>query len=182
MPNKYNPWRIEGASKILEKFIVQLEYTSKALMDYPYEGDMGRSIIMRDIGDDFAKFFIALGRIREELGLYELNDDKINQFLESNPGLVGGAAQTILKRSQIEGDAYRHIQAIMINPDGSYVSRDEFVKRLTENQSIPENVKKEILTHSDPANNTGYADELADMAIKQAKETIRLCRDVGYRR
>ncbi len=35
MPNKYNPWRMEGANKILEKFIVQLEYTSKALMDYP---------------------------------------------------------------------------------------------------------------------------------------------------
>jgi adenylosuccinate lyase len=182
MPNKYNPWRIEGANKVLEKFIVQLEYTSKALMDYPYEGDMGRSIIMRDIGDDFAKFFIALGRIREELELYELNEDKINQFLDSNPGLVGGAAQTILKRSQVEGDAYRHIQAIMINPDGSYVSREEFIKRLMENQSIPEEVKKEILTYSDPINNVGYADELADMAIKQAEETIRLCKGAGYRR
>ena len=182
MPNKYNPWRIEGANKVLEKFIVQLEYTSKALMDYPYEGDMGRSIIMRDIGDDFAKFFIALGRIREELELYELNEDKINQFLDSNPGLVGGAAQTILKRSQVEGDAYRHIQTIMINPDGSYVSREEFIKRLMENQSIPEEVKKEILTYSDPINNVGYADELADMAIKQAEETIRLCKGAGYRR
>ncbi|HGJ64125.1 TPA: hypothetical protein ENS27_01905, partial [bacterium] len=104
MPNKYNPWRIEGANKILEKFIVQIEYTSKALMDYPYEGDMGRSILMRDIGDDFAKFFIALGRIREELALYEPNDDKIEKFLKDNPGLVGGVAQTILKRSQTEGD------------------------------------------------------------------------------
>ena len=181
MPNKYNPWRIEGANKIMEKFIVQLEYTSKALMDYPYEGDMGRSIIMRDIGDDFAKFFIALGRIREELELYEINEEKIHQFLDCNPGLVGGAAQTILKRSQVEGDAYRHIQAIMINPDGSYVSRDEFVKRLTENQSIPEELKNEILTCSDPANNIGYADELAEIAIKQAEETIRLCQDAGYR-
>jgi len=182
MPNKYNPWRIEGANKILEKFIVQLEYTSKALMDYPYEGDMGRSILMRDIGDDFAKFFIALGRIKEELDLYEINEDKINQFLESNPGLVGGAAQTILKRSQVEGDAYRHIQAIMINPDGSYVSREEFERRLSENQSIPEELKKEILAYSDPANNIGYADELANMTIKQAEETIRLCEGVGYKR
>jgi len=173
MPNKYNPWRIEGASRILEKFIVQLEFTSKALMDYPYEGDMGRSIIMRDIGDDFAKFFIALGRIREELGLYELNENRINQFLEENPGLVGGAAQTILKRSQVEGDAYRHIQAIMINSDGSYVSRDEFVERLAENKSIPEEVKKEILACSDPANNIGYADGLASEAIARAEDTIQ---------
>jgi adenylosuccinate lyase len=180
MPNKYNPWRMEGANKILEKFIVQIEYTSKALMDYPYEGDMGRSIIMRDVGDDFAKFFIALGRIREELELYELNEDKINQFLESNPGLVGGASQTIMKRSQVEGDAYRHVQSIMINPDGSYVSREEFVKRLEENENIPDDVKMEILKHSDPINNTGYADELAMMTIRKAEETICLCRMLGY--
>ncbi|MGB9594858.1 MAG: lyase family protein, partial [Candidatus Poribacteria bacterium] len=181
MPNKYNPWRIEGAKKILEKFIVQLEYTSRALIDYPYEGDMGRSIIMRDIGDDFAKLFIALGRIREELELYELNEDKINQFLENNPGLVGGSAQTILKRFQIEGDAYRHIQAIMINPDGSYVSKEEFIKRLGQSANIPNNIKKEILEYSDPKNNIGYADELAKMAIKKAQETIGICKNVGYK-
>ncbi|HGE70455.1 TPA: hypothetical protein ENX78_06450 [Candidatus Poribacteria bacterium] len=181
MPNKYNPWRIEGAKKILEKFIVQLEYTSKALIDYPYEGDMGRSIIMRDIGDDFAKFFIALGRIREELDLYELNEDKINQFLKNNPGLVGGSAQTIMKRYQVEGDAYRHIQAIMINPDGSYVSKEEFLKRLRQDENIPEEAKKEILKYSDPINNIGYADELAVTAIKKAQETIRICSDVGYK-
>ncbi len=181
MPNKYNPWRIEGAKKFLEKFIIQLEYTSRALIDYPYEGDMGRSIIMRDIGDDFAKFFIALGRIREELDLYELNEEKIDQFLENNPGLVGGVAQTIMKRCQIEGDAYRHIQAIMINPDGSYVSREEFTKRLKQNENIPDNVKKEILELSDPKKNIGYADELAEMTIKKVQETMRICKDVGYK-
>lgn len=172
MPNKYNPWRVEGANKVLEKFIVQLEYTSKALMDYPYEGDMGRSILMRDIGDDFAKFFIALDRIREELALYEPNEEKIDRFLKENPGLVGGAAQTILKRSCIEGDAYRQIQQIMINPDGSYVSQEEFMKRMSENKEIPEDVKKEILNIADPKNNIGYADELATQAIERAEETI----------
>jgi adenylosuccinate lyase len=181
MPNKYNPWRIEGANKILEKFIVQLEYTSKALMDYPYEGDMGRSILMRDIGDDFAKFFIAIGRIKEELGLYEPNEEKIERFLNENPGLVGGSAQTILKRSRIKGDAYRQIQQIMINPDGSYVSQEEFIKRMAEDNSIPEDVKKEILNCANPQNNVGYADELATQAMKRAEETISLCRDMGYK-
>jgi hypothetical protein len=109
-----------------------------------------------------------------------LNEDKINQFLESNPGLVGGAAQTIMKRSQVEGDAYRHVQAIMINPDGSYVSREEFVKRLEENENIPDDVKMEILKYSDPINNVGYADELAMMTILKAEETICLCRRLGY--
>jgi adenylosuccinate lyase len=150
-------------------------------MDYPYEGDMGRSILMRDIGDDFAKFFIALGRIREELVLYEPNDDKIEKFLKDNPGLVGGVAQTILKRSQTEGDAYRQIQQIMINPDGSYVSQNEFMQRMNDNKNIPDEVKKEILNVAEPKNNVGYANELADQAIAMAEETIRLCRDIGYK-
>jgi len=181
MPNKYNPWRMEGASKILEKFIVQLEYTSKALMDYPYEGDMGRSIIMRDIGDDFAKFFIALGRIKAELELYEVNEDKIAGFLQNNPGLVGGAAQTILKRSRVPGDAYGHIQKVMINPDGSYVSRDEFRERMRDMMRegvIPAEVGEEILHRADPENNTGYATTLAESAISDAKATIQKIREV----
>ncbi|MBD3181125.1 hypothetical protein GF312_02465, partial [Candidatus Poribacteria bacterium] len=173
MPNKYNPWRMEGAGKILEKFIVQLEYTSKALIDYPYEGDMGRSIVMRDIGDDFAKFFIAIGRIKEELRLYEVNKEKIEKFLHENPGLVGGAAQTILKRSQIPGDAYRHIQEIMINPDGSYVTSSKFAEKLREkikSGDIPDEVGNEILEKANVQNNTGYADELADTAMETAME------------
>ncbi len=181
MPNKYNPWRIEGANKILEKFVVQIEYTAKALMDYPYEGDMGRSILMRDMGDDFAKFFIAIGRIKEELALYEPNEEKIERFLNENPGLVGGAAQTILKRSRIKGDAYRQIQQIMINPDGSYVSQEEFTTRMNENKGIPEKVKEEILNVADPKNNVGYADYLADQTMTQAVETIQLCRDMDYK-
>ena len=182
MPNKYNPWRIEGASKILEKSIVQLEYTAKALMDYPYEGDMGRSIIMRDIGDDFAKFFIALGRIREELQLYEVNEEKIDRFLQDNPGLVGGAAQTILKRARVPGDAYRLIQQIMINPDGSYVSQADFVERMrqkiAQGEIMPPEAGEEILSRANPENNTGYARELTQSAIAQAEETIQSLRKV----
>lgn len=176
MPNKYNPWRMEGANKILEKFIVQLEYTSKALMDYPYEGDMGRSIIMRDIGDDFAKFFIAIGRIKEELQLYELNEDKINSFLNENPGLLGGAAQTILKRCRAEGDAYRQIQEIMINEDGSYVTHDEFITKMAKNKTIPQEIKDEIMLLK-PENNIGYANELMKIAIEDAQETIKILQE-----
>lgn len=177
MPNKYNPWRIEGASKILEKFVIQLEYTSKALMEYPYEGDMGRSIIMRDIGDDFAKFFIAMGRIREELQLYEVNEEKVSEFLRNNPGLAGGAAQTILKRARVSGDAYRLIQQVMINPDGSYVSREEFIERMQdemqEGEAISREVGKEILHKADPKNNSGYAKELTEATMEKAEETIQ---------
>ena len=180
MPNKYNPWRMEGASKILEKSIVQLEYTARALMDYLYEGDMGRSIIMRDIGDDFAKFFIALGRIREELQLYEVNEEKIKELLQNNPGLVGGAAQTLLKSVRVSGDVYRHIQQIMIKPDGSYVSRDDFEKNLNEmmQRTIPSNVRSQIMYLASPENNTGYANELTQSAMVQSEETIKNLKEV----
>lgn len=176
MPNKYNPWRIEGAIKFLEKAIVQLEYTSSALMDYPFEGDMGRSILMRDIGDDFSKFFIAIARIKEEILLYEVNVEKIEQFLNSNPGIVGGAAQTILKRSSISKDAYREIQSIMINSDGSYCSQEDFLKRLEQNNSIPSEIKEEIVFRANAKNNIGLANELSTQAAVDAVETIKIAK------
>ncbi len=137
---------------------------------------MGRSIIMRDIGDDFAKFFIAIGRIKEELQLYELNEEKINSFLNENPGLLGGAAQTILKRSRAEGDAYRQIQEIMINEDGSYVSHDKFIAKMAENKTIPQEIKDEIMLLK-PENNVGYANELMKTAIESAEKTIKLLQE-----
>lgn len=180
MPNKYNPWRMEGASKVLGKFIVQLEYTASALMDYPYEGDMGRSIIMRDIGDDFAKFFIALGRITEELQLYEVNEEKIDAFLRWNPGLVAGAAQTVLKCAGTTGDAYRAIQQVMINPDGSYVSQEQFedgMETMVRKEVVSPEVAADILRLADPRNNTGYANKLAHSALGQAELTIRTLKE-----
>jgi len=178
MPNKYNPWRIEGAVAILEKAIVQLEYTSKALMDYRYEGDMRRSILMRDIGDDFAKFFIAFGRIKEELRLYTVHAERIDESLQENPGIAGGAAQTVLKCADVPGDAYRHIQNMMINSDGSYVSGDEFAENvsqaMTDGGAIPSAIGEEILRLANSKNNIGYADRLAREAMHQTQQTISM--------
>ena len=181
MVAKYNPWRMEGARKFLEKSIVQLEYTAGALMDYPQEGDMGRSIVMRDLGADFAKFFVALGRIKKELTLYEVNRDKIGAALDANPQLVGAAAQTILKRSRVEGDAYGMIHAMLVNPDGSRVSRSVFEQRMQEaieSGIIPPAVGAEILYLVDADNNTGCANEFAHLAAEQALRTIQNIQDV----
>ena len=67
MPHKFNPWEIEGAIKYAGKGLVQLSYTWMELIDYMHEGDMGRSILQRDIGDDFAKIVIGFKRVMNEL-------------------------------------------------------------------------------------------------------------------
>ena len=45
-------------------------------------------------------------------------------------------------------------------------------------ETIPPEVKEEIMRMADPENNTGYAVELAQQAISQAEETIQTLREV----
>lgn len=181
MPNKYNPWRLEGGVAYIKKGMTMLDSTWQQLVDYNHEGDMARSIIMRDVGDDFSKIIIGIERILDELNLYEPNYPKIKEFLDQNPGLVGGAAQTILKRAKVEGDPYRLIQQMSIRTDGAYVTRQEFeagLRKLIDEKKIPNEVGTEILYRADPANNVGYAHNLAERTITKAKLTISMLKEV----
>lgn len=175
MPNKYNPWLLEGGVAYVSKGISMLNTTLDLLMGYRKEGDMARSILMRDIGDDFSKIFIGLRRILEEFQKYVPNHEKISEYLDANPGIVGAASQTILKRAKVEGDPYRMIQEIMIKADGSYVSRAEFehsLRGMIESGKIPKDVGEEILYRSDPKNNIGDAPRLVGEAIQRAEQTL----------
>jgi adenylosuccinate lyase len=181
MPNKYNPWRLEGGVAYIKKGMEMLDATWQQLVDYNHEGDMARSIIMRDVGDDFSKIIIGIERVLDELKQYEPNYIKIKEFLDQNPGLVGGAAQTILKRAKVEGDPYRLIQQVSIRTDGSYVTRQEFedgLRKLIDEKKIPNEVGTEILYRADPANNVGYAHDLAKKTIIEAKLTIKRLKEL----
>ena len=70
----------------------------------------------------------------------------------------------------------------MINPDGSYVSQEEFVERMrakiAQGEAISPEVGEEILNLADPGNNTGYAQELMQSSIAEAKRTIKSLRNI----
>lgn len=170
MPTKQNFWNTEGAVKMLKKTRALLFHLAESLPDFPREGNMGRSFLMREFGSDMMAAFIALDRIKREIigdmrtrGTM-LSVANIARYFNLYPGLAGSSIQTVLKREEIAGDAYRQIEAIAINPDGSYADMQQFtegLERVMEGNNLPVSVREELRRLVDPANNIGDADELA---------------------
>jgi len=130
MPGKTNLWLIEGAIEMLLKVINNLRFTAERLRRYPRAGNMGRSFLMRDMGTDFMPAFIAFPRALGELQRCVPNKRNIEKYLSEYPGMAGSSLQTVMKRMRIRGDAYRRIQKISFNEDGSYANAEEFRERL----------------------------------------------------
>lgn len=169
MPNKSNAWAVEGALRMLKAFRAALFEYAQILPDYPHEGDMGRSYLFRELGSVFMPGFIALSRIGNEVvgdmttRGYTPNAAKVAAFFHEYPGMAGSSLQTVLKREGIEGDAYRQIEAIAIERDGTYTNAYEFalgLKEVMAANSLPQAVRDELLTLLSPGNNVGDADIL----------------------
>jgi len=163
MPNKSNAWAMEGAIKMLKKSRDGLFHYAKELPDYPHEGNMGRSYLFRSIGDIFMPVFIGLKRINREMHKYHPNKEKIKAFFNEYPGMSGSSLQSILKREKISGDAYRTIQDISINPDGSYANKKQFKKGLNQKMDeldLPQELRKELRQILDPKNLVREANKL----------------------
>jgi len=153
MPNKSNPWGMEGAVGMLEEARSKLLFLSVTLPDYPHEGNMKRSYLLRNIGDAFMPIFIALKRITKEMKSYSPNPGKINAFFEEYPGMAGSSLQTVLKRENVAGDAYRAIQDISINADGTYANAEQFAEGLKmkmDQLELDEHFRKELLSLLNP--------------------------------
>jgi adenylosuccinate lyase len=130
MPNKSNAWKKEGGDAMLAEARDMLYSLARRLPEYPHQGDMARSYPLRNLGAVFAPVFTALGRLSEERNDYVPNYPKIDAFFHEYPGMSGSALQTVLKRMAVPGDAYREIQEISINPDGTYANQEQFVRGL----------------------------------------------------
>jgi len=149
MPNKSNAWSMEGAIACLKEARSKLIFLGTALQEYPHEGNMERSYLFRNVGEAFMPIFIAFDRIKKEFKTYKPNPQKISAFFREYPGVSGSSLQTVLKRIGVSEDAYRAIQEIAINPDGSYANYDQFFNGL---------VKKINRLHL-----KGHIDELFDL-------------------
>ncbi|MDP2736695.1 MAG: lyase family protein [Candidatus Doudnabacteria bacterium] len=183
MPNKSNMWNIEGAIRMLREAQDRLFFYCKELPQYPEAGNMGRSYLMRNIGDVFMPIFPALARIKKEIGGCAPNPEKIKAFFHEYPGIAGSIIQTVLKRENVAGDAYRMIEKIAINPGGTYANAEQFKSGLDEmcaNLKLSEELKQELLAYLNPENGIGKAAELAEekmaemlMKFQKYKEMAR---------
>ena len=187
MPNKSNAWGMEGALEMLGESRRLLFYYAQTLPQYPHEGNMGRSYLFRNLGGVFMPAFIALSRIGGELvgdmiyRGYVPNPSKIAAFFHEYPGMAGSSIQTVLKREGIEGDAYRQIEAIAINPDGSYANAKQFaegMERVMVVNNLPDGVCDELRRLMIPSENIGDADILAKKWGKELRDRICHYRDL----
>ena len=180
MPNKCNAWGMEGAIRMLVEARTSLLFLAQALPDYPHEGDMGRSYLFRNVGNCFMPIFIALARITSEMSKYHPNPAKITAFFDEYPGMAGSSIQTVLKRMGIASDAYRAIQEIAINPDGTYANQEQFRQGLEKKMGefdLPEDSRRELRALLNPANLVGPAHQMVQETIKTLKDHFE-----GYRR
>jgi adenylosuccinate lyase len=129
---KVNLWYTEGAIIMLEEFQHMLGFLAEKLQRFPHAGNMKRSYLMRNLGNYFMPFFIAVDRIMKEMDGCVANSKKIEEAFRKFPGMSGSAIQTVLKRAGIPDDAYRIVQEAAVNSDGSYNEYDEFLRILKE--------------------------------------------------
>lgn len=179
MPNKSNAWNMEGALEMLRRSRAELFHYAQRLPAYPHEGNMGRSYLMRTLGGVFMPAFIALSRIQNEMvgdmktRGYAPNLEKIVAFFREYPGMAGSSIQTCLKREGIEGDAYRQIEKIAINPDGTYADTEQFsrgLEQVMEANNLPSSACCELRDLLNPQRNIGDAHILA----KRYSQTLRV--------
>lgn len=168
MPGKSNAWGGEGGYDMEAEIIDALFSLARRLPQYPHQGDMARSYPMRNLGTTFAPIFTALKRSMRERKDYVPNQSKIDAFFHEYPGLCGSALQTVLKRMNIPGDAYRKIQAISINHDGSYANQAQFRGRLAqtmEELDLNQEARMELLELLEPAHllNQAQAQAVKDL-------------------
>lgn len=172
---KVNMWGTEGAIKMFEDARVMLFHYAQSLPDYPREGNMGRSYLMRNLGNVMMPVFIGLDRIKKELignmttrGTM-LSVANTERYLNMYPTLAASSIQTVLKRERIAGDAYRQIERIAINPDGSSASAKQFadgLEQVMDENKLSEEIRTELRNLINPANNIGDAASLVQHGME----------------
>lgn len=183
---KCNAWGIEGAIAMLEECRDAILHLACSLPVYPHEGNMKRSYLMRNIGNTMMPAFIAMSRIGNELvgnltdKGYTPNPRKIAAFFNEYPWMVGSCIQSVLKRHGIEGDAYRQMESISINPDSTYADAAQFaagLERVIAENKLSAEAAAELMSFTNLVACIGDADKLAVDWQAGFRD-----RAVGYRR
>ena len=182
MPQKKNPWLCEGGIKILGKGAVMLQYSTREMRLYHFEGDMGRSILVRDMPSDYARIVLGMRRIMADIQNYEPNEENIRKMMDDNPGMSSAPIMAVLKRAQIGGDAYRLMQKLSHDPQtGIKRTQEEYdagIRQFIADMTIPTDVAENVLMLLEPSQNLGYAAEFSASAKRRCIDTIAKVREL----
>ncbi len=172
---KVNLWQIEGAIVMLEKTQHNLAFLAEKLQKFPHAGNMKRSFLLRDMGNDFMPAFIAFDRIMKEMKICIANPERIEAAFAASPGMAGSAMQTVLKREGASGDAYRIVQKAAVNPDGSYNNSEQFrliLERGMDEMKLRRKLRNELLGLLDYKRLAEPSRQMAEKCLARLKRSF----------
>lgn len=170
MAQKANPWLSEGARTLFKKANSSLlDY--EEMLQYRMQGDLERSIFMRDIGFVLGKTSIGIKRLQQEIEGYLPNYEAIKAEVDAHNEMSAAAVQIILRREGIP-DAYDKLKEKTMGKSIGRWDYMEMTKSLVDQGKITSEVQQEISDAIMPDKNVGDARELAIAWKEKAKSTV----------
>jgi adenylosuccinate lyase len=150
MPHKVNPIDFENAEGNLGMANALFEHLSAKLPVSRLQRDLTDSTVSRNVGVPVAHMMIAIKSLIKGLDKLILNEEKIQQDLNSNWAVVSEAIQTILRRENYPKpyEALKHLTRTNAHVDKQMI--DDFIDKL----NVPVKVKAELHKIA-PENYTG---------------------------
>lgn len=109
MPHKVNPINFENSEGNSDMAIAIAEMLAKTLPRSRMQRDLSDSTRLRNLGNLFGHYYIAVASSIKALGRIAPNEQKISEELNSNWAILTEAVQTVLRRYGNEG-AYDRIK------------------------------------------------------------------------
>ena len=151
MPHKVNPIDFENAEGNLGMANGIFSFLSRKLPISRLQRDLTDSTVSRNIGVPIAHTVIALTSLMKGLTKVQLNENKLNEDLESNWAVVAEAIQNILRREGYP-NPYEALKALT---RGNEKIDQQAIKLFINGLDATEEVKRELLAVS-PHNYIGY--------------------------
>ena len=140
MPHKVNPIDFENAEGNLGIANALLSHLAEKLPISRLQRDLSDSTVMRNIGVPIAHSLIAYKAISKGLNKLIVNQDKIDNDLNHNWGILAEAIQTILRREGVEKPYEKLKKLTRKNKQITKVTIKDFINSL----DVTTKVKKEL--------------------------------------
>ncbi len=151
MPHKVNPIDFENAEGNLGMSTAILGHLSEKLPISRWQRDLTDSTVLRNIGVPIGHCGVALKALLKGLNKLKLNQQVIEQDLESNWMVIAEGIQTILRREGV-ANPYEQLKALTrTNQKPTADSFRQFIKEL----DIANEIKDQLLALT-PFNYLGY--------------------------
>ncbi len=156
MPHKVNPIDFENAEGNAGVANALFGHFAEKLPISRWQRDLSDSTVMRNIGIAFGHTYLVFKSLEKGVGKLEINTQKIKTDLEENWAVLAEAAQTVMRKYNIE-KPYEKLKELTRGKKLTPEKYKDFVTSL----EIPEDAKKNLMKLT-PMSYTGIAEKIVD--------------------